>query len=102
MVNQVRPRPYEVQADGKVYIRNRRHLRKYEASEDVEPAMEQPEVAQEAPITLSKEKSHREEREPQTENGASRPLMTNDNQKYRTRSEQISVKLARFNDHVMG
>ncbi|KAL9961075.1 hypothetical protein ACROYT_G029956 [Oculina patagonica] len=46
VVNQVRPRPYEVQADGKVYIRNRRHLRKYEASEDVEPAKEQPEVAE--------------------------------------------------------
>ena len=37
VVKQVRPRSYEVQADSKVYVRNRRHLRKYEASEDVEP-----------------------------------------------------------------
>ena len=32
----------EIQAGGKVYIRNRRHLRKYEPNEDVEPAAEPP------------------------------------------------------------
>ena len=83
VVKEVRPRSYEVQADGKVYIRNGRHLRKFEPSEDVEPAIEQPEVTEEAPITISKEKSvspesHQEENEPLTENGTSRPLITHD------------------------
>ena len=32
----------EIQAGGKVYIRSRRHLRKYEPNEDVEPAAEPP------------------------------------------------------------
>ena len=42
VVKEVRPRSYEVQADGKVYITNRRHLRKYEHVEDIEPPAESP------------------------------------------------------------
>ena len=42
VVKEIRPRFYEVQTGGKVYIRNRRHLRKYEPKEDVEPAAEPP------------------------------------------------------------
>lgn len=81
-------------------------MRKHEASKGVEPAIEQPEVADEVPITLSKEKSvspesHQEESEPQTQNGASGSLTTQDYQEYQTRSGRISVKPARFNDYVM-
>ena len=42
VAKEIRPRSYEVQAGGKVYIRNRRHLRKYEPNEDVELATEPP------------------------------------------------------------
>lgn len=45
VVKEVRPRSYEVQADGKVYIRNRRHLRRYEHIEDIEPVPEATEKA---------------------------------------------------------
>ena len=41
-VKEVRPRSYEVQADGKAYIRNRRHLRKCEHIADIEPPPESP------------------------------------------------------------
>ena len=42
VVKKIRPRLYEVQTGGKVYIWNRRHLRKYEPNEDVELATEPP------------------------------------------------------------
>ena len=42
VVKKVRPRSYEVQVDGKVYIRHQRHLRKYEHIEDIEPPAESP------------------------------------------------------------
>ena len=50
VVKEVRPRSYEVQVDGKAYIRNRRHLRKCERIEDIEPPPESPvpEVPEEA------------------------------------------------------
>ena len=50
LVKEVCPRSYEVQADGKAYIRNRRHLQKCEHIEDIEPAPESPvpEVPEEA------------------------------------------------------
>ena len=51
VVKQVRPRSYEVQADGKVYVRNGRQLRKYEPRDDVGPAVELREVTEEMPIT---------------------------------------------------
>lgn len=50
VVKEVRPRSYEVQADGKVYIRNSRHLLRCERVEDIEPPAESPapEVPEEA------------------------------------------------------
>ena len=50
VVKEVHPRSYEVQADGKAYIRNRRHLRKCEHIVDIEPPPESPvpEVPEEA------------------------------------------------------
>ena len=40
-----------------MYIRNRRHLRKYEPRDEVGPAVDSPEVTEEMPITTDKEES---------------------------------------------
>ena len=42
VVKEVGPRSYEVQAEGKVYMRNCRHLRKYEHVNDIKPPAELP------------------------------------------------------------
>ena len=57
VIKEVRPRSYEVQADGKAYVRNRRHLRKYEQNEDLEPPAESPVPgeAEEAPTAIDVE-----------------------------------------------
>ena len=58
VVKEVRPQSYEVQADGKVYIRNHRHLRKYEHVDDIEPPPESavPEVTEEVTTAIDAEK----------------------------------------------
>ena len=89
-----------------MYVRNRRHFRKYEAKEDLRPAVDPPEVTEEMPITKDKEvnispKNHQGEGEPQPDNGDKEALPANNNGEYRTCSGWVSVKLARFNDFVV-
>ena len=81
VVKQVRPRSYEVLVDGKVYVRNRRHLRKYEPRDEVGPDVDPPEVTEEMPITTDREESispesHQGEGEPQPDNGDKEALST--------------------------
>ena len=105
VVKQVRLRSYGVQADGKVYVRNRRHLRNYEPKEDVGPAVDPPGVTEEMPITTDKEsispKNQKGEGEPLPDNGDKEALPAHDNGEYQTRSRRVSVKPTRFNDFVM-
>ena len=106
VVKQVRPRCYEVQTDGKVYDRNRGHLRNYEPKEDGGPAVDPPGVTEEMPITTDKEesispKNHKGEGEPLPDNKDKEALPAHDYGEYRTRSGRVSVKPARFNDFVM-
>ena len=108
VVRQVRPRSYEVQADGKVYVRNRRHLRNYEPKEDVGPVVDPPGVQTgEMPTTTDdweesiSPKNHKGEGEPLPDNGDKEALPAHDNGEYRTRSGRVSVKPAKFNDFVM-
>ena len=103
----MQPRSCEVQTVGKVYVGNRRHLRKHEPNEeDVEPAVDSSEITVEAPNTTDKGKSmspesHQGESEPPPENGSAGPSASHDDKGYRTRSGRLSVKPARFNDFVM-
>ena len=107
-MKQLRLCSYEVQADGKVYVRNRTHLGKYKPRDDVGPAVEPLEVTEEVPITMDKEESikfspenHQGKGEPEPDNGETETLSTHNNREYRTRSTRVSVKPARFNYFVM-
>ena len=103
MVKQVRPRFYEVQADGKVYVRNRRDLLKYEPRDDAEPAVEPLEVTEETPIT-GKGGKHFPRGPPgkgQTRARARQWSHRNFNNEYQTRSGRVLEKPARFNDFVI-
>ena len=108
VVKEVCPRSYEVQADGKVYIRNRRHLRKYEHIEDIEPPAESPvpEVTEEATNAIDAEKGvlpdgQQGESGPLSESGTTATSATCPDMAYRTRSGRVPVRPARFNDYIM-
>ena len=108
VIKEVRPRSYEVQADGKAYVRNRRHLRKYEQNEDFEPPEESPVpgAAEEAPTAIDVEEgvssdAQQEESEPLPESGTTGTAATCSDTAYRTSSGRVSVRPARFNDFIM-
>ena len=108
VVKEVRPRSYEVQSDGKVYIRNRRHLRKYEHIEDTEPPAEPPvpEITEEASAAIDAEKGvssdgQQGESGPLPESGTTGTSATRPDTAHRTRSGRVPVRPARFNDFIM-
>ena len=70
VVRKMRPRSYEVLADGKLYVRNRRHLRKCVTSEDAEPVVDElpsPGITEENPTTVDKETILPDERQGENE-----------------------------------
>ncbi|KAK2551686.1 hypothetical protein P5673_027479 [Acropora cervicornis] len=80
-------------SDGKVYVRNHRHLRKYEPRNEVGPAVDPPDVPEEMPFTTDNKESippesHQGESEPQLNNGNKEALPTHED-------------AARFHDFVM-
>ena len=108
VVKEVRRRSHEVQADGKAYIRNHRHLRKYEHIEDIESPAESPvlEVTEEATTAIGDEKGvsldgQQGERGPLPESEAAGTSAKSPDTVYRTRSGRVPVRPARFNDFIM-
>ena len=108
VVKEVRPRSYEVQVDGKAYIRNRRHLRKCERIEDIEPPPESPvpEVPEEANTARDVAKGvssdgQQGESGPLPESGAAETSATYPDTAYSTRSGRVPVRPAKFNDFIM-
>ena len=108
VVKEVRPRSYEVQADGKAYIRNCRHLWKCERIEDIEPPPESPvpEVPEEANTARDVAKGvssddQQGESGPLPESGAAGTSTTYPDTAYSTRSGRVPVRPAKFNDFIM-
>ena len=105
---EVRPRSYEVQADGKAYIRNRRHLQKCKCIEDIEPPPESPvpEVPEEANTARDVAKGvssdgQQGESRSLPESGAAGTSATHPDMAYSTRSGRLPVRPAKFNDFIM-
>ena len=108
MVKEVHPRSYEVQADGKAYTINRRHLRKCERIEDIEPPPESPvpEVPEEGNTARDVAKGvsldgQQGESGPLPETRAAGTSATYPDTAYSTRSGQVPVRPAKFNDFIM-
>ena len=108
VVKEVRPRSYEVQADGKAYIRNRRHLRKCECIEDIEPPPESPDP--EVPEEANAARDVAQGVSPGGQQGESGSLpesraagtsATYPDTAYSTHSGQVPVRPAKFNDFIM-
>lgn len=103
----VRPRSYEVQANGRTYIRNRRHLRKRRLSQDSELEADtsttettretQPNTCQD---NANLQEIQQEQRVPQPEKEDGEPEEDHEDMGYRTRSGRLSIRPARFGDSI--
>ena len=100
VIREVRPRSYEIEADGRKYIRNRKHLRKYT------PAQELVEAEGDAYLPMPEENNDEPERTQQerdkTQLPANRELLAEPegDQEYRTRSGRVSKRPVRFGEHA--
>ena len=96
---EVRPRSYEVEANGRIYIRNRKHLRKCRPSQDleVEEDISTPKIDQENKKPQGTQEEPKELQPRQKELDVE-PAVAQEDMGYRTRSGRLSIRPARFGD----
>ena len=98
VIREVRPRSYEVEANGRKYIRNRKHLRKYAPPEELEVQEDAylpiPDHRCEQSNETESRQEERNEAQPPPEREL--PAELEEDQEYRTRSGRVSKRPIRF------
>ena len=96
---EVRPCSYEVEANSRIYITNRKHLRKCRPSQDleVEEDISTPEIDQENKKPQGTQEEPKELQPRQKELDVE-PAVAQEDMGYRTRSGRLSIRPVRFGD----